>query len=127
VLFFCSAPQAALLKFDEVSRNHLMGIYKILGKENNLPPSTINRVQIRPYKSSYLTSPTLRIGTNHLWMVLFKAHCCASYLVLCDILVNLLKWKTNREEEYNELFKYMLGQFLSLLADMTRIILMERT
>jgi hypothetical protein len=29
VLFFCSAPQAALLKFDDVSRNHLMGIDKI--------------------------------------------------------------------------------------------------
>jgi hypothetical protein len=28
VLFFCSAPQAALLKFAEVSRNHLMGIDK---------------------------------------------------------------------------------------------------
>ena len=29
VLFFCSAPQAALLKFDEVSRNHLMDMDKI--------------------------------------------------------------------------------------------------
>ena len=33
VLFFCSAPQAALLKLDEVSRNHLMEMDKI--SDNN--------------------------------------------------------------------------------------------